>query len=201
MGLARETMPLGHGCSRDAWERIPLRGSSDLTLTIFRNPMISVHLRIGFQPPLAMLSDCGNLANPRNGCAWANNFPGRVATYAGAVMSDNKDKMKRLPLHPSQMAGRKPVFHLYISGATPRSTEAIFNLKHVLQDLLGKDYELIVTDTYQDPEVAVAARVHTTPTLVLDYPAPIRRVIGDFSSAEKIRSILATWISNKVPGE
>jgi len=83
-----------------------------------------------------------------------------------------------------------PIFHLYIAGATRRSTEALVNLKRVLADLLEGGYELRVTDIYQEPRKAVASGVQMAPMLIREYPLPALRVVGGFSSKERIRSML-----------
>jgi len=90
---------------------------------------------------------------------------------------------------------------LYISGATPRSTDAITNLKPVLERLWGGDYELRVTDIYQEPQTANAARVYMAPTLVREQPAPELRIVGDFSSEEELISSLMAGLSDETPDE
>lgn len=94
-----------------------------------------------------------------------------------------------------------PVFHLYVAGATRRSTEAIVNLKSLLADLFKEGYELRVTDIYQDPRKAMAAGIQLTPVLIREYPAPQLRAAGVFSSEEKIRTRLLNWTSSEVPDE
>gem|GEM_PF-1115837 len=112
--------------------------------------------------------------------------------------------VKRTPAqtcHLSQAAGQTQVFHLYVSGATPRSTEAITHLKPVLGKLFDGHYELRVTDIYQEPQKANAAQVYLAPTLVRENPAPELRIVGDFSSEEVITSLLIARLSNEVPDE
>lgn len=100
-----------------------------------------------------------------------------------------------------QTAGPRPVFHLYISGATPRSTDAVAKLKPVLEKLYEGDYELRVTDIYQEPQKANAAQVYLAPTLVREHPAPMLRIVGKFSSEEEIRSSLMAAASDEVRDE
>lgn len=116
-------------------------------------------------------------------------------------MSDRERRTKRQTHSLSQKDGRKPVFHLYVSGATPRSTQAIANLRPVLEGLYEGDYELLLTDIYQQPQEATAARVHMAPTLIREYPAPVLRVVGDFSNEKNIRAMLAPRAPNKIPDE
>jgi circadian clock protein KaiB len=119
--------------------------------------------------------------------------------FGGAAVSDSERRTKRQTHSLSQKPRRKPVFHLYVSGATPRSSQAIANLRPVLEGLYEGDYELLVTDIYQQPHEATAARVHMAPTLVREYPAPILRVVGDFSNMKNIRAMLAPGASSEIP--
>lgn len=100
---------------------------------------------------------------------------------------------------PDKTSGLRPVFHLYVSGATQKSTEALLNSKRALSDLFEGNYELRVTGIYQEPQKAITADVHVVPTLIREYPAPVLRVAGDFSSEKKIRSRLVTGTLNEVP--
>ncbi|HKT12628.1 MAG TPA: circadian clock KaiB family protein [Terriglobia bacterium] len=110
--------------------------------------------------------------------------------------------MKRDHTHRRlQTAEPRPVFHLYVSGATARSTEAITKLKPVLEKLYQGNYELRVTDIYQEPQKANAAQVYLTPTLLREHPAPVLRIVGKFSSEEEIRYSLIAGSSDEVRGE
>jgi circadian clock protein KaiB len=92
---------------------------------------------------------------------------------------------------PLQETGRKPVFCLYISGATAKSTQAITNLKPVLDGLYKEGYDLRVIDIYQDPSPPGTTRISAAPMLIREYPLPILRIGSDFSSAESIRRMLS----------
>jgi circadian clock protein KaiB len=80
----------------------------------------------------------------------------------------------------------KYVLRLYITGMTPRSQEALRKLKKVCSEYLGDNYELEVTDIYQDPILAKGDQIIAVPTLIKKLPLPLRRLIGDFSQEEKI---------------
>ena len=79
---------------------------------------------------------------------------------------------------------------LYVTGATPRSTRAIANLKAVCERHLAGRYVLEVVDIYQRPEVAVRQQIIAAPTMVKESPGPRRRVIGDLSNAESLLDAL-----------
>lgn len=131
----------------------------------------------------------------------AGDFAGRGAMRAGVAVTHDANRKRGQIRHRFESVGRKPIFHLYISGATPRSTAAITHLKPVLEKLFEGHYELRVTDIYQEPKKANAAKVYLAPTLVRESPAPVLRIVGDFSSEEVITSLLIARLSNEVPDE
>lgn len=80
----------------------------------------------------------------------------------------------------------KFILKLYITGRTPTSERAIANLNHVCQQDLGGQYELIVIDVLEHPQLAEDEKILATPTLVKALPPPLKRVIGDLSNTEKV---------------
>jgi circadian clock protein KaiB len=78
------------------------------------------------------------------------------------------------------------VLRLYVTGSTPRSTHAIQNLKAICEEHLQGRYELQVIDVYQRPALARDEQIVATPTLIKVLPAPLRRLIGDLSNAERV---------------
>lgn len=82
------------------------------------------------------------------------------------------------------------MFQLYVAGATPKSTQAITNLKQALDSLFDGAYELKVIDIYQEPGKSRTAGVAAVPLLIREYPLPAQRLVGDFSSAVRIQSLL-----------
>jgi circadian clock protein KaiB len=75
---------------------------------------------------------------------------------------------------------------LYVTGATPRSTRAITNLKRLCEEHLTGRYELEVIDVYQQPGLARAGQIIAAPTLVKSLPLPLRKFIGDMSNEENL---------------
>lgn len=75
------------------------------------------------------------------------------------------------------------------------------NLKPVLEKLYEGDYDLLVTDIYQEPQTANTAQVYLTPTLIREHPAPVVRIVGNFSSEEEVRRLLGARFSNETPDE
>jgi circadian clock protein KaiB len=82
------------------------------------------------------------------------------------------------------------IFKLYVSGMTPRSTEAINNLKAICDEHLQGRYQLEIIDVYKHPEETIADQIVATPTLVKQLPLPIRRIVGTLSDPERVLTAL-----------
>jgi circadian clock protein KaiB len=78
------------------------------------------------------------------------------------------------------------VLRLFVTGMTPRSTEAVAVLKEVCERLLEGRYELEVIDLYRHPERAASDEVIAAPTLVRQSPLPVRRLIGNLSDRDRV---------------
>ena len=78
------------------------------------------------------------------------------------------------------------VLRLYISGMSPRSTQAIARIKKICEQRLHNHYELEVIDIYQHPEMAKEAQIIAAPTLIRKKPLPIRRLIGNLDNEARV---------------
>jgi circadian clock protein KaiB len=86
-------------------------------------------------------------------------------------------------------AGAPPetyVLRLYVTGVTPNSVHAIANIKRICEEHLHGHYQLEVIDLCQQPELAEGEQIIAAPTLIKKLPLPLRRVIGDMSSTERV---------------
>lgn len=75
----------------------------------------------------------------------------------------------------------KQVLRLYVAGATDRSRRAILRARELCDSALGK-FELEVIDVYQQPILARDGQIVATPTLVREFPLPVRRMIGTLAN-------------------
>jgi circadian clock protein KaiB len=75
---------------------------------------------------------------------------------------------------------------LYITGVTPRSTQAIACLQSFCEQYLKGRYTLQIIDVYQQPEIAAQNQIIATPTLVKKLPLPTRKLVGDFSDEVRL---------------
>jgi circadian clock protein KaiB len=76
---------------------------------------------------------------------------------------------------------------LYVSGASPRSVEAIATIRRICDAELGGDDVLTVLDAADHPEKVLEDQVVAIPTLVKRTPAPVRRLIGNLSNEDRVR--------------
>jgi circadian clock protein KaiB len=93
---------------------------------------------------------------------------------------------RRTPAAPARQEPQQYVLRLYVTGSTPRSTLAIRNLKSICEEHLRGRYTLEVIDIYQRPALAKDEQIVATPTLIKVLPGPIRRLIGDLSTEERV---------------
>ena len=80
----------------------------------------------------------------------------------------------------------KYLFKLYIAGQTARSQHAVANLRRMCEETLSDQYELVIIDVLECPQLAEDERILATPTLIKEAPAPTRRVIGDLTDKQKV---------------
>lgn len=76
--------------------------------------------------------------------------------------------------------------HLYVAGQTPKSLTAQANLRRLCEENLAGRYRIEVIDLLLNPQLARADQILAIPTLVRRLPEPIRKIIGDLSSSEKV---------------
>lgn len=72
---------------------------------------------------------------------------------------------------------------LYVAGATDRSRQAVLRARRLCENELNGNFELEVIDVYQQPILARDGQIIATPTLVKEFPRPVRRLIGNLSNA------------------
>ena len=78
------------------------------------------------------------------------------------------------------------VLRLYVAGVTPRSQEAIRTVTSICEEHLAGRYELEVIDLYQQPTLAKGEQIIAAPTLIKKLPLPLRRLIGDMASQDRL---------------
>jgi circadian clock protein KaiB len=76
----------------------------------------------------------------------------------------------------------KCVLRLYVAGASDRSRQAILRARQLCETELNGSFELEVIDVYQQPVLARDGQIVATPTLVREFPRPVRRFIGNLAN-------------------
>jgi circadian clock protein KaiB len=99
--------------------------------------------------------------------------PGKTTTEALAAVA-------------GRSALERYVLRLYVAGMTPRSRRAIENVRTICDEHLRGRYDLEVIDVYQQPTLAKGEQIIAAPTLIKKLPLPLRRVIGDMSSINRV---------------
>jgi circadian clock protein KaiB len=90
---------------------------------------------------------------------------------------------------------------LFISGATPRSTQAIANIKAIAEKRLHGSYDLEIIDAYQQAELVRDEQIVVLPTLIKALPFPLRRMIGDLSDEDSVMVGLGLVAEDHTDGE
>ena len=85
---------------------------------------------------------------------------------------------KSLTTRPAE----KHVLRLFVAGATARSRQAVLRVRQLCQAELQSNYKLEVIDIYQQPKLARQHQIVATPTLIIEFPPPVRRFIGSLAN-------------------
>ncbi len=106
----------------------------------------------------------------------------KTATAATPVVKKTRPKTA-----PKSAPGR-PFWdlRLYVAGQTPKSITALNNLRRICEEHLEGRYRIQVIDLVKNPALARGDQIVAIPTLVRSVPAPLRRMIGDLSSTERV---------------
>ncbi len=92
---------------------------------------------------------------------------------------------------------------LYVTGTSPRSGQAIANVRALCEEFLAGRYDLEVIDIYQQPTQAANEQIIAAPTLIKIAPKPARRMIGNLADRDKVlaglnlalRSASSEWMA------
>jgi circadian clock protein KaiB len=90
---------------------------------------------------------------------------------------------------PGQVARvRKAVIRLclYIADQTPRSMNAVANVRQLCDEELQGQCLIKIIDVLEHPEMTVTHNIVALPTLVRESPLPECRVIGDLSDTFRV---------------
>src|SRR6266576_4942067 len=97
-------------------------------------------------------------------------------------MKNNGHKSTSTAALPKCPTGIQGILRLYVAGATDRSRQAVLRARQLCAVELNGNCELEVIDVYQQPILARDGQIVATPTLVMEFPKPVRRLIGNLSN-------------------
>jgi circadian clock protein KaiB len=76
----------------------------------------------------------------------------------------------------------KYVLRLFVAGATARSRQAVLSVRELCTTELKNRCTFEVIDIYQQPNLARENQIVATPTLIKEFPRPVRRFIGNLAN-------------------
>jgi circadian clock protein KaiB len=77
---------------------------------------------------------------------------------------------------------------LYVSGASPRSAQALETVRRLCDEELRGQVELEVVDVTDEPALAGRDGIVAVPTLVKRLPAPPNQLVGDLADLDRLRA-------------
>jgi circadian clock protein KaiB len=76
---------------------------------------------------------------------------------------------------------------LYVSGASPHSTEAISTVRRICDEDLAGRVDLTVLEAVDHPDQVLTDHILAIPTLVKREPLPTRHLVGNLADADRVR--------------
>lgn len=80
----------------------------------------------------------------------------------------------------------KFILQLYVSGMSPKSMEAVENIRRLCDKHLFGSFELEIIDIYKNPELAAQQHIVFTPSLIKNLPLPRKILVGNLSNTENV---------------
>lgn len=105
-------------------------------------------------------------------CARRNNHPAPLKTNKTHRPAPASAKAR------STRPKARYILRLFVAGATTRSRQAVLCVQQLCATELKNGCNLKVIDIYQQPALARANQIVATPTLIMEFPRPVRRFIG-----------------------
>lgn len=88
--------------------------------------------------------------------------------------------------------GHKPRYRLrlFVAGDEPNSVKAKAMLARLCDTLLGHNCQVTVVDVLQDYQAAIEYQVMVVPTLIVEWPPPVRSILGSLTDEDKVVAAL-----------
>ena len=101
------------------------------------------------------------------------------------MMTGERTTKRVRPLAP-RAKPTEYLLRLYVAGQTPKSLQAFSNLKQICEEHLAGRYQIEVVDLLVNPALARGDQILALPAVVRQLPPPVKKIIGDFSNAERV---------------
>jgi circadian clock protein KaiB len=93
--------------------------------------------------------------------------------------------------HPAQdrtvgVTGSEWDLVVYVTNGSAKGQQAIENLRRACEEHLAGRYSIEVVDVLKDPRRAAADQILAAPTVVRRLPAPIRKLVGVLTDADRL---------------
>ena len=80
----------------------------------------------------------------------------------------------------------KMILQLFVSGMSPKSMEAVENIKRLCDEHLKDAFELEIIDIYKHPEALAEQHIVFSPSLIKQLPLPKKILVGTLADTEKV---------------
>ena len=90
----------------------------------------------------------------------------------------------------AEASGPRWALTLYVSGASPRSSEAIVTVRRICDEDLAGQVDLTVVNAIDHPALMKRDNILALPTLVKHSPEPLRHLVGNLTDAGRVRLAL-----------
>ena len=101
-------------------------------------------------------------------------------------MTEQRDTTQEFEEALKRLSQEKYVLRLFVAGMSPKSIQAVENIKRICETYLPGRYELEVIDVYQQPILAREGQIVAAPTLVKELPPPLRKLVGSMSDIDRV---------------
>lgn len=101
-------------------------------------------------------------------------------------MTEQRDTTQEFEEAIKRLSQEKYVLRLFVAGMSPKSIQAVENIKRICETYLPGRYELEVIDVYQQPILAREGQIVAAPTLVKELPPPLRKLVGSMSDIDRV---------------
>lgn len=77
-------------------------------------------------------------------------------------------------------------FKLYVIKDNAKSMEAAEQIKVLFDQALKDEYALEIIDILENPNLAAQNKIMASPTLVMELPAPVQKLVGNLSDTSNL---------------